>query len=251
LVLAGSPPDTGPRVRIRFPPAGSQKRTVRHLGISVIDSAPAVSLVRPDLLTPQNKSDLINEEFGAGPFAAPSSGEVQKMLDLNPGTGSSNPSPSSGESRANPTFGGASIFAGSCRAVACLRSPQPANCISRTPRTTTLHSGNLSPTTQSVGDGFMRGDWNLCPLKWHRRALASLRATSQRTRQRKPPAPRTRRVWAEKTYLDIVGAHRQVKRVCTDIQGAAFRSQTAYKLRSGRGRLEREFHDFLTTPTKL
>jgi hypothetical protein len=27
-----------------------QKRTVRHLGISVIDSAPAASLVRPDLL---------------------------------------------------------------------------------------------------------------------------------------------------------------------------------------------------------
>ena len=33
----------------------------------------------------------------------------------------------------------------------------------------------------------------------HRRALASLRATSQRTWQRKPPAPRTRRVWAENT----------------------------------------------------
>src|SRR5580693_1360319 len=27
LVLAGSPPDTGPRVRIRFPPAASQVRT--------------------------------------------------------------------------------------------------------------------------------------------------------------------------------------------------------------------------------
>ena len=39
----------GPRVRISLPPAGSQKRTVRHLGISVIDSAPAASLVRPDL----------------------------------------------------------------------------------------------------------------------------------------------------------------------------------------------------------
>jgi hypothetical protein len=33
-------------VRILFPPAGSQKRTVRHLGISVIASAPAASLVR-------------------------------------------------------------------------------------------------------------------------------------------------------------------------------------------------------------
>src|ERR1700731_1647399 len=28
------------QVRIHFPPAGSQKRTVRHLGISVIDSTP-------------------------------------------------------------------------------------------------------------------------------------------------------------------------------------------------------------------
>jgi antirestriction protein ArdC len=45
-------------------------------------------------------------------------------------------------------------------------------------------------------------DWRLQEFVFdcrHRRALASLRATSQRTRQRKPPAPRTRRVWAEKT----------------------------------------------------
>jgi hypothetical protein len=45
-------------------------------------------------------------------------------------------------------------------------------------------------------------DWRLQEVVFdcrHRPALASLRATSQRTRQRKPPAPRTRRVWAEKT----------------------------------------------------
>jgi antirestriction protein ArdC len=45
-------------------------------------------------------------------------------------------------------------------------------------------------------------DWRLQEFVFdcrHRRALASLRATSQRTRQRRPPAPRTRRVWAEKT----------------------------------------------------
>src|ERR1700730_8397436 len=44
-------------------------------------------------------------------------------------------------------------------------------------------------------------DWRLQEFVFdcrHRRALASLRATSQRTRQRNPPAPRTRRVWAER-----------------------------------------------------
>jgi hypothetical protein len=55
----------------------------------------------------------------------------------------------------------------------------------------------------------------------------------------------------DSSNLDIVGAHRQVKRVCTGIQGEPLPSQTAYDLSSGRGRLESEFLDFLTTPTKF
>jgi hypothetical protein len=55
----------------------------------------------------------------------------------------------------------------------------------------------------------------------------------------------------DSSNLDIVDAYRQVKCACTGIQGEAFPSQTAYKLRSGRARLESEFHDFLTTSTKF
>jgi hypothetical protein len=44
----------------------------------------------------------------------------------------------------------------------------------------------------------------------------------------------------DSSNLDIAGAHRQVKRVCTGIQGETFPSQTAYKLHNGRGRLKSE-----------
>jgi hypothetical protein len=51
----------------------------------------------------------------------------------------------------------------------------------------------------------------------------------------------------DSSNLDIVGAHRQVKRVCTGIQVEDSPSQTRYTLRRGRGRLEGEFYTFLKT----